>query len=114
MHDNDPLWQLRHALVGLGLALLLSVPLAALIARGVGDLIADSYAWRAGLYSGMLAHVVLGAVVLFTRVARHESRPIRPLRVLLWLISLWLWPLLLMRRSGAPDPSAGDGDQAAR
>jgi len=112
MHENDPLWQLRHALLGLGLALLLSVPLAALIARGLGDLIADSYAWRAGLYSALLAHVVLGAVVLFLRVARHETRPLRLARLGLWLLSLWLWPVLLARRSGASGAGSDDGPAA--
>jgi 4-amino-4-deoxy-L-arabinose transferase-like glycosyltransferase len=108
MDDNDPLWQLRHALLGLALALLLSVPLAALIARGLGDLIADSYAWRAGLYSALLAYVVLGAVVLFLRVARHETRPLRLGRLGLWLVSLWLWPLLLARRPHTSRPGRGD------
>jgi 4-amino-4-deoxy-L-arabinose transferase-like glycosyltransferase len=108
MDDNDPLWQLRHALLGLALALLLSVPLAALIARGLGDLIADSYAWRAGLYSALLAYVVLGAVVLFLRVARHETRPLRLGRLGLWLVSLWLWPLLLARRPHTGRPGRGD------
>ena len=27
MHENDPLWKLRHALAGVGLSVLLSVPL---------------------------------------------------------------------------------------
>ena len=34
MHENDPLWRLRHALAGVGLALLLSVPIAA-VAWGI-------------------------------------------------------------------------------
>jgi 4-amino-4-deoxy-L-arabinose transferase-like glycosyltransferase len=108
-HDNDPLWRLRHALAGLALALVLSVLLAALVARGAGDLIADSYGLRVALYSGLMLHVVAGAVVLFVRVARHETRPLSATRVLLWVASLWLWPLLLLLpRRRAPDPRTPD------
>ena len=37
--ENDPLWRLRHALAGVGLALLVSVPLAALAGSVAGDLL---------------------------------------------------------------------------
>jgi hypothetical protein len=105
-HENDPLWKLRHALAGLALALLFSVLVAALIARAAGDLIADSYGLRVALYGGLLLHVLVGAGVLFARVARHETRPLSAGRVLLWLASLWMWPLLLIgaRRVGKGVP----------
>ncbi|BAL94285.1 hypothetical protein [Rubrivivax gelatinosus] len=101
-YDHDPLYRLRHALVGLLLALLLSVPAAALAGRWIGDAIGDDYAWRAGAYAALLAYVVAGAVVLFMKVARHETRPVSAGRVALWFTSLWLWPALLVlrRRSG--------------
>ncbi len=99
--DNDVLWRLRHALAGIGLALLLSVPLAALAGRWIGDLLADSYALRTALYCGLLLYLLVGAAVLFTRVARHETRSLSLRRVLLWLASLWLWPLLLLRKRRA-------------
>ena len=95
MQQNDPLWRLRHALAGLALALLLSLPLAALGGRVLGDLVADSYAWRAGIYAVLLAYVMTGAVLLFQRVAQHETRPLSAGRLLRWLLSLWLWPALL-------------------
>lgn len=100
--QNDPLWKLRHALAGLALALLLSVPIAALLGRVLGDLIADSYGLRAGLYSVLLLYVVVGAVLLFVKVAQHETRPLSVGRLLTWLASLWLWPLLLLGRRGGP------------
>ena len=101
-HANDPLWKLRHALAGVALALLASVPLAALLARWVGDGVADRYALRVVIYAVLLVYLLVGAGVLFARVARHETRPLSPRRVLLWLASLWSWPLLLLgrRRSG--------------
>ena len=97
MH-NDPLWRLRHALAGMALALLHSVLLAALLGRVLGDLIADSYGLRVALYSGLLVYVIVGAGLLFVRVAQHETRPLSAGRVVLWVASLWLWPALLLRR----------------
>lgn len=96
--QDDPLWRLRHALAGMALALLLSVLIAALLGRWIGDAIADSYGLRAGLYSGLLLYVLVGAVLLFLRVAQHETRPLTAGRVGVWLASLWLWPLLLARK----------------
>jgi hypothetical protein len=95
MLDNDPLWKLRHALAGVGLALLASVLAAAVAGSLLGDLVGGTYAWRAGVYSGLLLYVVVGAGVLFAKVARHETRPVSAARVVRWFASLWLWPLLL-------------------
>ena len=103
MQDNDPLWKLRHALMALGLALLLSVLLAAGAGRLLGDLFGGTYGARVTIYGLLLLHVVVGAVVLFVKVAQHETRPATPGRVLLWLGSLWLWPLLLLGARKAPD-----------
>ena len=98
MMENDPLWKLRHALSGMALALLASVLIAAIAGRLLGDLFGDSYGLRAGIYSGLLLYAVVGAVVLFIKVARHETRPVTAGRVGLWVASLWLWPLLLAVR----------------
>ncbi len=106
MMENDPLWKLRHALTGMALALLASVLIAALAGRFLGDLFGDSYALRAGIYSGLLVYAVVGAVVLFIKVARHETRPVSPGRIGLWVASLWLWPLLLALSRGKAPPDA--------
>lgn len=106
MMENDPLWKLRHALAGMALALLASVLIAAFAGRWLGDLFGDSYALRAGIYSGLLLYAVAGAVVLFIKVARHETRPLTAGRVGLWVASLWLWPLLLAPGRGKPPPEA--------
>ncbi len=98
MLDNDPLWKLRHALAGLALALVISVPLAALGGRLLGSLFSDSYALRVTIYSGLLLHVLIGSGVLFAKVARHETRPLSATRLVLWTASLWVWPLLLLAR----------------
>jgi len=107
MMDNDPLWKLRHALIGLALALVLSVVIAASAGRWIGDLFADSYGLRVAIYSGLLLYVVAGAVVLFMRVAQHETRPMSAGRLALWLASLWLWPALLLGRKAKPPAGPG-------
>lgn len=96
--QNDPLWNLRHAIAGVALALLGAVLLAALAGRVLGDLFGDSYGLRVAIYGGLLLYVVVGAGVLFVKVAQHEKRPLSVGRVGLWLASLWLWPLLLAAR----------------
>jgi MFS family permease len=106
--QNDPLWKLRYALAGVGLALLLSVPVAALLGSALGDALGGSYGWRAGVYAVLLLYVVVGAFVLFAKVARHETRPLSAQRVGLWLASLWLWPglwLMAARRPVTPEPT---------
>jgi hypothetical protein len=95
MYDNDPLWKMRHALAGVALALLACVLVAAVLGRLLGDLLGGTYAWRVGVYSALLLYVVTGAVVLFAKVARHETSPVSTSRVVRWTLSLWLWPLLL-------------------
>lgn len=102
VYDNDPLWKLRHALAGVALALLAAVVSAAFLGRLLGDTLGDTYAWRVGVYAGLLFYVVAGAGVLFAKVARHETKPLSAGRVARWYASLWLWPLLLalVRRRG--------------
>jgi MFS family permease len=110
MYENDPLWRLRHALLGVGLAVLLAVPIAALVGATVGGWIGGTYAWRAGLYTALLVYVMTGAVVLFVKLARHETEPISAERILKWLASLWLWPALLaFARKRAPNADPGQG-----
>lgn len=96
--QDDPLWRLRHALAGIGVALLLSVPLAALLGSAVADLIADRYLLRVACYGALLLYVVAGAAALLWRVAAQETQPLTLRRALRWLASLWLWPLLLARK----------------
>jgi len=93
--ENDPLWKLRHALAGVALALLAAMLSAALLDSLLGDALGGTYGWRAGAYAALLLYVVTGAVVLFAKVARHETRPLSLGRVVRWYASLWLWPLLL-------------------
>ena len=97
--DNDPLWKMRHALAGMALALLLAVLGAALAGRWIGDLVGGGYGTRVAVYGALLLYVVVGAAVLFARLARHETRPLTAGRVALWFASLWLWPGLVLGRA---------------
>jgi hypothetical protein len=102
--QDDPLWKLRHALAGVALALLASLLTAALAGRWLGDAFGGDYGLRLGIYLALLAYVVVGAVLLFTRVAQHETRALSVGRALRWFVSLWLWPALLLagRRDQTP------------
>ena len=75
---------------------------AALAGRLLGDVFGGGYGARVTVYGVLLLHVVVGAVVLFIKVAQHETRPLTAGRVLTWFASLWLWPLLLARRKPPP------------
>ncbi|MEI7444136.1 MAG: hypothetical protein WCK28_04530 [Burkholderiales bacterium] len=100
--DGDPLWRMRYALTGMALALLLSVLVAAAAGSVIGDATGGDYGRRVTVYLLLLAHVVVGAGVLFVKLARHETRPLTPGRVLRWFASLWLWPLLLLAARRRP------------
>jgi hypothetical protein len=100
MSTQDPLWKLRHALAGVGLALLLSVFAAAFAGAALGDLVGGGYGTRVAVYGALLVYVLTGAVVLFVRVAQHETAPLSFARVARWFASLWLWPLLLVAGRG--------------
>jgi hypothetical protein len=101
MSHQDPLWKLRHALAGVAIALLLALLTAALAGRVVGDLFGGGYGMRSGVYAALLLYVVIGAGVLFAKVAQHETRPLSAGRVALWFASLWVWPLLFVGRKKA-------------
>ncbi len=105
--QNDPLWKLRHALAGMAPALLLAVLTAALAGAWLGDVVAGpSYGARVTVYALLLLYVVVGAVVLFVKLARHETRRVSARRVFLWWLSLWAWPALLLLAARRPPPSA--------
>ena len=85
------------------------ISLSALPAAAIGSLLGDwaggSYGWRAGGYSVLLVYVITGAIVLFVKVARYETQRLNLPRLLKWLASLWLWPLLLFAARGRGDNS---------
>jgi 4-amino-4-deoxy-L-arabinose transferase-like glycosyltransferase len=105
MTQQDPLWKLRHALAGVALAILVSVFLAAQAGSWMADLVGGDYPTRVAIYGGLMLYVLVGAGVVFAKVAQHETRPLSPGRVALWLVSLWFWPGLLLAGRRPPERS---------
>lgn len=95
---RDPLGRMGATLVALLLSVVFSVVLAALLASQVPG----SYSVRASAYLGLLVWIVVGAVLLLRATFRAESGPFTPGRLAKWMISIWLWPLLLFGRGRAP------------
>lgn len=91
---NDPLTRYGRPLVAALLAVAASVVIAALI----GGLMPFSYTGRALTYVALLVYVIVGGVVVFRTVAQAEQQPLNLVRLAKWIVSLWVWPLLLMRR----------------
>lgn len=80
------------ALIGACLAVVASVPLAAY----VGSLFGDTYQARALTYCGLLLWAVIGAISIFFITKDAEQQSLEFKFILLWLVSAWLWPLLVV------------------
>jgi membrane protease YdiL (CAAX protease family) len=93
-NDNDPLMKYRHALVAALLSVFVSLWIAALIAGSLPL----AYAGRAWTYTGLLLWIIVGGVVVFRLTAGGEKRALTPARLLRWVVSLWIWPVFLLRR----------------
>lgn len=87
------------ALLGAALAVILSVPLAAVVAAQLSD----TYETRALVYTGFLLWAVVGAVVVFMRTYEGERGGMGAARVLKWMISIWLWPLIALAPRRKPE-----------
>jgi membrane protease YdiL (CAAX protease family) len=87
---QDPLARHGPALAGVLLALVLSVMTAAVI----GGMSPGDYHDRATVYTVLVVWLVVGAVVVFLRAAAGERSRLSIRRVLLWAVSIWLWPLI--------------------
>ncbi len=94
-YDDDPLVRMMKPLAGVLLATLINVLLAALI----GGALPFEYAGRAWSYTGLVLYVIVGAVVVFRATVAGE-REFSMARVAKWVLSIWLWPLLLLARAG--------------
>jgi hypothetical protein len=97
--DDDPLLKYGAPLAAVLIAIIVSMMLAATVA---GQLEAD-YQTRAVVYTAAVLWVLAGAAVLFLLAHRGESGRLSVGRVLLWTISIWLWPLFLLWRQRPAD-----------
>jgi putative Ca2+/H+ antiporter (TMEM165/GDT1 family) len=94
MSTQDPLARYGRPLVAVLIAVLISLFIAALI----GGSLPLEYTGRALAYLVLVLYVIVGAFVVFRLVAQGEQQALSPGRLLKWTASLWLWPLLAMRR----------------
>lgn len=92
--DDDPLIRLLRPLS----AVLLATALNVLVAAMIGGALPFEYSGRAWSYAGLLLYVLAGAVLLFRASGTAEAEagaPLSAARVGRWMLSIWLWPLLL-------------------
>ena len=92
--DDDPLIRLVRPLS----AVLLATALNVLVAAMIGGALPFEYSGRAWTYAGLMLYVLAGAVLLFRASGQAEAEAAAPLsaaRVGRWMLSIWLWPLLL-------------------
>jgi hypothetical protein len=92
--DDDPLIRLLRPLS----AVLLATALNVLVAAMIGGALPFEYSGRAWSYAGLLLYVLAGAVLLFRASGTAEAEagaPLSAARVGRWMVSIWLWPLLL-------------------
>lgn len=97
--DDDPLIRLLRPLS----AVLLATALNVLVAAMIGGALPFEYSGRAWSYAGLLLYVLAGAVLLFRASGTAEAETGAPLsarRIGRWMVSIWLWPLLLAAQRG--------------
>ncbi len=97
---RDSLERMGGVLVAVLLAFVLSVLLAALIASQVPG----NYSARANAYLGLVAWILVGSVLLFRATVQAASGRFTVRGLAMWMISIWLWPLLLVRRRPSREP----------
>jgi hypothetical protein len=94
MSMQDPLARYGRPLA----AVLIAVALSLFIAALIGGSLPLEYTGRALVYLTLVLYVIVGAFVVFRLVAEGEQQALTPARLLKWTVSLWLWPLLALRR----------------
>ena len=83
-------------------ALLLAVVLSVILCAWLASLVPGSYRTRAVTYLVLMAWVVIGGALLFRATLQGESGSFTLGRLGKWMISIWLWPLLLIGRRRRP------------
>jgi hypothetical protein len=91
-NDDDPLVRYGAPLAAVVIAVIVSVMIAALLA---GQLDSE-YSTRALVYTGLVLWVLVGAAVMFVLAHRAEGGRLSPGRVLLWTVTIWLWPVFAL------------------
>ena len=87
---NQPNQFFGPALAVACIAVVLSVPAAALTAAVFGS----TYKIRALIYCTFLLWAVIGAILVYLKTWKAEKQPLSLRLILLWFLSVWMWPLL--------------------
>jgi hypothetical protein len=105
-HPEDPLAELGPALACALIAQVVSVLLAAVLAAQVPA----GYRVRSWVFLAALLWSVAGTVLLLIRTTggtrSSDARQIRLGRIALWLVSSWVWPILVRRQRPTSDGEA--------
>lgn len=91
LKNNEPSF-FGNALVGACCAIGTSVPVSAYIAALIGD----TYLVRVIVYGLILLWVICGAITIFFKTYKAETKKLSLRFIMLWFLSVWLWPLLLL------------------
>lgn len=75
-------------LAGVCVAVILSVPLAAILTIFLGD----DYDTRVVMYGCFLLWTITGAVFLYF-ITRNSRTKLTLWQICLWFVSIWLWPV---------------------
>jgi len=89
---------------GVLVAVLLSFVLSVLLAALIASQVPGNYSVRAYAYLGFVAWILVGSVLLFRVTVRAASGPFTVRVLVMWMISIWLWPLLVVRRRPSREP----------
>lgn len=90
---RDPLERYSKPLI----AVLIAVTLSLFIAALIGGNLPLEYNGRALAYVALVLYVLVGAFAVFWMVADGEQS-LRPGRLVIWVVSLWAWPVLMALR----------------
>jgi len=102
---DDPLARMGLTLACAVIGQIVSVILSALLA----STLAGGYRVRAWAFLALVVWTLAGTVVLVLQTLRAEGRPdetkrsgltnLAPRRIALWIVSSWVWPVLVRWRS---------------
>jgi len=102
-HHEDPLSALGPALACALIAQVVNVLLAAIFAAQMPG----GYRVRSWVFLAALLWSVAGTVLLLVRTAggssRSDTKGVRLRHIGLWLVSSWVWPVLVRRRRPGSD-----------
>lgn len=81
-------------LLGASVGVLIALPIASLLAYFFGN----NYESRTIIYILTLCWSIIGAICIFIFL-KNTSKKLTPKALMIWVISVWFWPLLILSSS---------------